>query len=134
MAEDMAISTPVETSSVDTSANAVPDTNTDVNVPETTAAEPTLNEKTAENGNQTDNESTTASTSTKLYANKYKSVEELEKGYSEAQKMISKASEFEKKYNELLNKQSEQEAQLQAQRLKQAQSQGYNSVIGRAHV
>ncbi|MCD7779811.1 MAG: hypothetical protein LUH05_03985 [Candidatus Gastranaerophilales bacterium] len=127
MAEDTAISTPEKTSVVDTSANTVPDTvNTDVNVSETAAAEPTLNNETAENDNQT--ETNSASTETKLYANKYKSVEELEKGYSEAQKMISKASEFEKKYNELLNKQSEQEAQLQAQRLKQAQQQGYNSV------
>lgn len=32
----------------------------------------------------------------KLYANKYKSVEELEKGYKEAEKFISKAAELEK--------------------------------------
>lgn len=123
MAEETQISTPVETTVTDTSATVEP---TDV---ETSTAEPENTENiTAETETQEElNDNTTAEQET-LYAGKYKSVEELEKGYSEAQKFISKASEIEKKYNELLEKQTQEAQKAEQQRLEQAQSMGFKSI------
>lgn len=70
----------------DTSANIEPDSS------DTSLAEPS--DDTCSEDSPQD--------SKKLYAGKYDSVEELEKGYEEAQKFVGKASEYEKLYNELL--------------------------------
>ena len=117
--EETTISTPVETATVETSSNVEPtetvETTTKV---ETSTEEPTSDVATAETGTQ---EPT-------LYAGKYKTVEELEKGYKESEKFISKANEFEKKYNELLAKQQNELVQAQEKQLRQAQARGFNTV------
>ena len=115
------ISTPVETSDVDTSADVETTTETqeEIQVEDTSTAETTGEEVTAETETQPEE---------KLYAGKYKSVEELEKGYGEVQKFVNKAHEFEKKYNELLKAQQEQAQRTQLERLQQAQQRGFDSV------
>lgn len=60
----------------------------------------------------------------KLYANKYKSIEELEKGYKEAEKFVGRAAELEKQlaaYKEL-------EEKARSEREMQARSQGFSDV------
>ena len=115
------ISTPVETSDVETSADVETTTETqeEIQVEDTLTAETTGEEVTAETETQPEE---------KLYAGKYKSVEELEKGYGEVQKFVNKAHEFEKKYNELLQAQQEQAQRTQLERLQQAQQRGFDSV------
>ncbi|MCM1003568.1 MAG: hypothetical protein NC408_04430 [Candidatus Gastranaerophilales bacterium] len=117
--EETEISTPVEEVIEDTSATVEP-VETD-----TSTAEPEEAVETAEieatEGGETPPEQT-------LYAGKYKSVEELEKGYSEAQKLINKSSEYEKKYNELLQQRETEAQKVQQEQLKQAQIRGFNSV------
>lgn len=116
------ISTPVETSDVDTSADVETTTETqeEIQVEDTSTAETTEEEVTAETETQQPEE--------KLYAGKYKSVEELEKGYGEVQKFVNKAHEFEKKYNELLQAQQEQAQRAHLERLQHAQQRGFDSV------
>jgi hypothetical protein len=122
MEAETELSTPVETSDVDTSANIEPETvetDTDTSITEPTDVEAAETETEA---------GVTDSDVQKLYAGKYKSVEELEKGYEETQKFVYKANEFEKKYNELLERQQKEYEQAQAERLHQAQTRGFNSV------
>ncbi len=122
MEAETELSTPVETSDVDTSASIEPETvETDT---DTSITEPT-NVETAETETEA---GVTDSVEEKLYAGKYKSVEELEKGYAETQKFVYKANEFEKKYNELLERQQQEYEKAQAERLQQAQTRGFNSV------
>ena len=52
----------------------------------------------------------------------------MEKGYNEAQKSVAKASELEKKYNELLQKQQAEIERIAQQKLQQAQQRGFNSI------
>lgn len=125
MAEETEISTPVETTP-DTSVDAEPIENID-----TSATEPENLAEAAETEtgvNEGNIPPTQEGGEGILYAGKYKSVEDLEKGYSEAQKMITKAAEFEKKYNDLLKSQQEAEEKAQLQRLKEAQQRGFDSV------
>lgn len=89
------ISTPVETIETDTSAEQV----------ETTSTEPETVEETAEIKEGTDTEKEPEKVDEpKLYAGKYKSVDELEKGYQEAQKYVGKVAELEKRIKELTPK------------------------------
>jgi hypothetical protein len=123
MAEETTISTPVDSSAVDTSSNVEPETTTTEVATDTSTEEPTTADTTAETETQTaDTQPET------LYAGKYKSIEELEKGYKEAEKSFTRANELEKKYNELIQKQQTEAQQVQAQKLQQAQARGFNSV------
>jgi len=123
MAQETSISTPVDSISADTSSNVEPVTtdseitSTHNSEPDTSTQEPATTEHTAETG-----------TTETLYAGKYKTVEELEKGYKEAEKFSSKASEFEKKYNELLQQKEHELAMQQQKALLLAQQKGFDSV------
>lgn len=118
MAEETQISTPVETPVDDTSTIVEPDAEVTTDNPDTSIVEPETVNATAETETQ---EAET------LYAGKYKTVEDLEKGYNEAQKFVSKASEWENKYNELLAKQNAELEKMQAQQLQEARTRGFNS-------
>lgn len=113
MADETEISTPVETSDVTTSTDTP-------EVSETAEVEVTDETQTAETETQTEGEPQQE----KLYAGKYKSIEELEKGYQEAQKTLTQNLQIKAKYDELLKKQEQQEARL----LQKAQEQGYNTI------
>ena len=116
MADDTEISTPVETSDVTTSTEAPEVSETaDVEVAEeeTQTAETETEETQAEEPAEE-----------KLYAGKYKSIEELEKGYQEAQKTLTQNLQIKAKYDELLKKQEQQEAL----RLEKARELGYSNV------
>lgn len=97
------ISTPVETASVDTSVTSEPVT---TETSETTVTEPTQpTETTAETTTEAVNQETEPEKAEKLYAGKYKSIEDLEKGYKEAEKSINKVAELEKRLKEFEDKQ-----------------------------
>ena len=118
MAEETTISTPVETADVDTSSSVEPTETETVETVDTSTEEPTSEVETAETETQ---EPT-------LYAGKYKSVEELEKGYKESQKAFNEVAELKKQIEAMNKANADREAQAQAQALKQAQAMGYDSV------
>lgn len=113
MAEEE-ISTPVETSDVTTSEETP-------EVSETVESEVTEETTTAETETEAEQPEETPA---ELYAGKYKTVDELVKGYQEAQKTLTQNSQKLAEYNELLKKQEQQEAL----RLERAKEQGYNTV------
>ena len=113
MADETEISTPVETSDVTTSTDTP-------EVSETAEVEVTDETQTAETETQTEREPQQE----KLYAGKYKSIDELEKGYAELNKSYTQSKQVQAKYNELLRKQEQQEARM----LQKAQQQGFNTV------
>jgi dimeric dUTPase (all-alpha-NTP-PPase superfamily) len=113
MADETEISTPVETSDVTTSTETP-------EVSETAEVEVTDETQTAETETQTEGEPQQE----KLYAGKYKSIDELEKGYAELNKSYTQSKQVQAKYNELLRKQEQQEARM----LQKAQQQGFNTV------
>lgn len=115
MADETEISTPVETSDVTTSTDTP-------EVSETAEVEVTDETQTAET--ETQGEGGTAPKTEKLYAGKYKSIDELEKGYAELNKSYTQSKQVQAKYNELLRKQEQQEARM----LQKAQQQGFNTV------
>lgn len=87
------ISTPVETVSADTSVTSAPETTDTAEI----VAEPTEpTESTAETTTETANQDAKPTQAEKLYAGKYKSIEDLEKGYKEAEKSFNKVAELEK--------------------------------------
>lgn len=95
------LSTPVENTNVDTSVTSAPETtDTTENVTEPTN-EPNA---TAEN-DQTGEQAPETTGNEKLYAGKYKSIEDLEKGYKEAEKSVTKVAELEKRIKEFESKQ-----------------------------
>lgn len=116
MADETEISTPVESADVTTSSSEVSEDTTSQD-------EITTDVETAETETQQD-EGGTAPEEEKLYAGKYKSIEELEKGYQEAQKTLTQNLQIKAKYDELLKKQQQQEAR----QLERAREQGYNTV------
>lgn len=89
MAEE--ISTPVETTPTDTSIDSAPEVTQEV-TDDTAPAEPVNVEEAAE----TTEPKKPEDTEPKLYAGKFKSVEELEKGYNEAQKYVRESAELKK--------------------------------------
>lgn len=119
MADETEISTPVETSDVTTSTETPEVSETaEVEVTDDTqTAETETNELKPEDYSEKQPEE-------KLYAGKYKSIEELEKGYQEAQKTLTQNLQIKAKYDELLKKQQQQEAR----QLERAREQGYNTV------
>ena len=94
------ISTPVETANVDTSVTSAPETDTTETVTEPT--QPT--EPTAETTTETETQESEPTQAEKLYAGKYKSIEDLEKGYKEAEKSFNKVAELEKRIQEYESK------------------------------
>lgn len=119
MLEETEISTPANEVVEDTSVAVEPVENTD-----TSTMEPGTSDVTAET--ETNNAEPVQQET--LYAGKYKTVDELVKGYDEAQKYINKASELEKKYNDLLEKQAQEKQQAEQKRLEQAQYMGFQTV------
>lgn len=95
------ISTPDVTTATDTSTVSAPETTTTNEVVTDTAATETKEPETEQNTAEIKQDETTQEEPPKLYANKYKSVEELEKGYNEAQKYVSKVAELEKQIREM---------------------------------
>ena len=91
MTVETEISTPVETVEEETSTIDEPVET------ETLSVEPETTEEAAETETEIAQESLEEP---KVYAGKYNSVEELEKGYTELQKLMSKPNEYEQKYNE----------------------------------
>lgn len=120
MADETTISTPTETV-VDTSSTVEP---TDV---DTSTAEPTNDVEVAET--ETDSAEVVETTQEqKLYAGKYKSVEELEKGYAESQKAFNQVAELKKQIDAMNKAQADAQQKAQMEALKQAQQRGFNSV------
>lgn len=115
MAEEE-ISTPATESDVTTSEEAP-------EVSETVESEVTEENEAAETETEAA-EQPEEETPAELYAGKYKTVDELVKGYQEAQKTLTQNSQKLAEYNELLKKQEQQEAL----RLERAKEQGYNTV------
>lgn len=118
MAEETTISTPTETVDVDTSTTVGP---TDV---DTSTVEPTNDVDVAE----TETQDAEVKTQEPLYAGKYKTVEELEKGYKESQKAFNEVAELRKQIDAMNNAKAQQELQAQQEALKQAQQRGFQSV------
>ena len=106
MATETEITTPVETADVDTSLETTPVQETDTVVDEQPVEETAVTET-----------EQVAQEPQPLLAGKYKTVDDLVEGYKNAEKFISKASEYEKKYNELLAKQQEEVQRLAQQKL-----------------
>ncbi len=119
MADETTVSTPVETTVTDTSATVEPTNDVD-----TSTAEPSADVNTAETGTETQNGGQTEPT---LYAGKYKTVEELEKGYKESQKVFNEKAEIEKKYNDLLQQKETEYQKAEQQRLEQARQRGFRT-------
>lgn len=116
MTTETEITTPVESADVDTSLETTPvEEPTDTVVDEQPVDEPAVIETEAEKPQE-------------LLAGKYKTVDDLVEGYKNAEKFISKANDFEKKYNELLAKQEQEVQRLAQQKLEEAQLRGFQSV------
>lgn len=112
MAEETTISTPEVT------ADDVTTSNVDVTDDVTTSTDEVTNaDTTAETGTENGEEP-------KLYAGKYKTIEDFEKGYAELNKVYTQNQQIQSKYNELLK---QQEAQ-QAIQLEKAKQNGFNTV------
>lgn len=115
MTTETEITTPVETADVETSSEATP-VETDTVVDEQPVEEAAVTE------------TEEPSQEPELLAGKYKTVDDLVKGYKHAESFISKANEFEKKYNELVAKQQAEVQRLTEQKLQEAQLRGFQSV------
>jgi hypothetical protein len=118
MTEETTISTPEdETVVTDTVEDEVTDdeVTTSSDTPETVSETAETETKTA---------SVPDGTEPKLYAGKYSSIEELEKGYGELNKAYTQANQIKAKYDEMLKQQQQQ----QALNLEKAQKAGFNSV------
>lgn len=122
------ISTPAETTATtDTSASEVSTSTETTSQTEPESVETTAESETQATTEQTNEPATEPTQPTepeKLYANKYKSVEELEKGYAEAQKTLTQNAQYKNKYEELLKQQEARQA-IELEKVKQ---QGFNSV------
>ena len=112
MTTETEISTPVDVSEEVTSSNVEPETTV------TSTEEP----KTGIDAAETETEQVETKEEPKLYAGKYKTLEEFEKGHNELYGAFTKAREYENKYNDLLAKQEQQEMQAQAQKQVQMQA------------
>lgn len=116
MADETQISTPDESVVLDTSSDVEPA------VADTSIEEPSQGDESAEIETQEQTEQE------RLYAGKYKTIEDLEKGYTELQPFINKANDFEKKYNELVKAQELEAQKHQQELLNVAKQKGFNSI------
>ena len=119
MAEETTISTPVDVSETTDTATEELKPSEDLT--------PSEDLNTSEIAPKTETE--TAETETekkepKLYAGKYQSIEEFEKGYNELNKAFTQANQVKAKYDEMLKQQQQQNAL----KLENAQKAGFNSV------
>lgn len=121
MTVETEISTPVDAELEDTSSVVEPAEES----ADTLTQEPEISDVTAETETQ---EAEQDLQQPVLYAGKYKSIEEFEKGYKELNGSYTKAQEYEKKYNELLRTQQEEINRVAQERLREAQSRGFYSV------
>lgn len=121
MADGTTVSTPADTTVTDTSATVEPTNDVD-----TSTTEPNTDVNTAETGTETQGGTQTEPT---LYAGKYKTVEELEKGYKESQKVFNEKAEIEKKYNDLLQQKETEYQKAEQQRLEQARQRGFKTAV-----
>lgn len=120
MTTETEITIPVETANVDTSSDTTPVDNTSDTV---------VDEQQVEETAVTETQDLTQEEPTKeLLAGKYKTVDDLVKGYKHAESFISKANEFEKKYNDLVAKQQQEVQRLTEQKLQEAQLRGFQTV------
>jgi hypothetical protein len=117
MAEETEISTPVETTEEVTSNTVEPETDSVTSTQEPSTEEIPAETETAD----------VQPAEQKLYAGKYKSIEDFEKGHNELYGAFNKAKEYENKYNQLLKEQETRAEQIAQERLRQAQQQGYRS-------
>ena len=125
MAEETEISTPVNETVEDTTSIDKPtDVETSSEVPETEVITAETETEQAETDTQGQAEQV-------LLAGKYKSAEELEKGYLELQKLMSRPNEYEQKYNELVKAQEEKERKYKEEQLRNANQLGYKTVEDR---
>lgn len=113
------VSTPVENVAEDTSANVEP-ANADTSI-----AEPETTEVAAETETETQAEPTAEE---RMYAGKYKSIEELEKGFKALESKLGQPNEYEKKYNDLLKQQQENAERIRQYQLQQANQRGFRTV------
>lgn len=120
MTEETQISTPENDTDVMTSTDE-PENTSDTSDVEVTED---VNTAEVETGATNEGEGGQPPEEPKLYAGKYKSIEELEKGYQEAQKTLTQNSQLKKKYDELVRKQEFQEAKL----LESAKQQGFQTI------
>ena len=116
MANETQISTPDESVVLDTSSDVEPA------VADTSIEEPSQGDESAEI------ETKEQAEQERLYAGKYKTIEDLEKGYTELQPFINKANDFEKKYNELVKAQELEAQRHQQELLNVAKQKGFNSI------
>ena len=116
MAEETQISTPDESVVLDTSSDVEP-VETDTSIEEPSQGDESAEIETKEQAEQE-----------RLYAGKYKTIEDLEKGYTELQPFINKANDFEKKYNELVKAQELEAQRHQQELLNVAKQKGFNSI------
>lgn len=116
MADETQISTPDESVVLDTSSDVEPA------VADTSIKEPSQGDESAEI------ETKEQAEQERLYAGKYKTIEDLEKGYTELQPFINKANDFEKKYNELVKAQELEAQRHQQELLNVAKQKGFNSI------
>ncbi len=120
MADEAQISTPDENLELDTSSDVEPSEILE----DTSIEEPNQDNESAE----TEKKEQIQEQEQKLYAGKYKTVEELEKGYSELQPFINKANDFEKKYNDLIKAQELEAQKHQQELLNVAKQKGFNTI------
>ena len=117
-------STPVvETLNVDTSTQEPVEVNTPADT-STDGIEPTEVVKTADTEEKNDNDKQVETVEEKLYAGKYKTPEDLEKAYKEAEKAVTQKAEYEKQ----LQIYKEQEEKVKLEREMQARQMGFGTV------
>lgn len=121
MATETEITTPAEVSEEVTSSSVEPETTV------TSTEEPETDVETAVTETEQVQAEAVVEQEPKLYAGKYKSIEEFEKGHNELYGAFTKAKEYENKYNDLLAKQQEEVQRLAQQKLEQAQLRGFKS-------
>lgn len=120
MTVETEISTPIDDVEADTSAIVEPETvETET---DTSTAEPVNETEIAE----TETESTTPPQT--LYAGKYNTIEDLEKGYLEAQKSFNQVAELRKQIEDMNRAQAEKEQRAQLEMLQKAQQRGFDTV------
>lgn len=121
MATETEITTPAEVSEEVTSSSVEPEMTV------TSTEEPETDVETAVTETEQVQAEAVVEQEPKLYAGKYKSIEEFEKGHNELYGAFTKAKEYENKYNDLLAKQQEEVQRLAQQKLEQAQLRGFKS-------
>jgi len=118
MAEETTVSTPEQTAAQDTSTIVEPAQDTD-----TSTVEPETAEQTAETETKADVQPQTE----QLLAGKFKTQDELVKGYENAEKFVTKAAELEKELKAIKAQKAEEVLKAQTQRQQQAQMRGYKT-------